>query len=168
MNTLLNKASILLLAILVTACNDTKKQDPTANTATIDAVVTDYLNLKTALVNDDSKTARNHAEQLAKRISSMDVTGYDDEKSETLAEDLETIFLQAKIISTADIATQRMEFKALSHSVSELIDMTGSTKTLYTQFCPMYDGGTAWLSDSKEIRNPYYGSEMLTCGYVKD
>jgi hypothetical protein len=25
-----------------------------------------------------------------------------------------------------------------------------------------------WLSDQKEIANPYYGNSMLTCGSVKE
>jgi hypothetical protein len=31
-----------------------------------------------------------------------------------------------------------------------------------------FDGeGGYWLSDSKEIRNPYYGEKMLVCGNVE-
>ncbi|EKF53808.1 hypothetical protein I215_15663, partial [Galbibacter marinus] len=44
---------------------------------------------------------------------------------------------------------------------------TGTENTLYQQFCPMYDGGSAWLSLSKDIKNPYYGSQMLNCGKVQ-
>lgn len=34
------------------------------------------------------------------------------------------------------------------------------------QFCPMKNA--SWLSDSKEVCNPYYGDKMLTCGSVKE
>jgi hypothetical protein len=27
--------------------------------------------------------------------------------------------------------------------------------------------GALWLSEVKEIKNPYFGSKMLTCGSVK-
>ncbi len=37
--------------------------------------------------------------------------------------------------------------------------------TLYLQLCPMTSA--TWLSDSKEIKNPYYPKNMLTCGEVK-
>jgi Cu(I)/Ag(I) efflux system membrane fusion protein len=30
-----------------------------------------------------------------------------------------------------------------------------------------FDTGAYWISDSKEIRNPYFGDAMLTCGEVK-
>lgn len=40
--------------------------------------------------------------------------------------------------------------------------------TVYIQHCPMADDnrGADWLSLEKEIRNPYFGSMMLTCGEV--
>jgi hypothetical protein len=28
--------------------------------------------------------------------------------------------------------------------------------------------GGFWLSDSKTIRNPYFGDKMLTCGQVRE
>jgi len=48
-----------------------------------------------------------------------------------------------------------------------MVAITGTQVKLYEQFCPMYDGGTAWLSTKEEIRNPYYGSQMLKCGKVQ-
>ena len=48
-----------------------------------------------------------------------------------------------------------------------MIAITGTEMKLYEQFCPMYDGGSAWLSMNKEVRNPYYGSSMLNCGKVQ-
>jgi hypothetical protein len=39
-------------------------------------------------------------------------------------------------------------------------------KTVYYQFCPMMNDGNGayWLSETRDIRNPYYGESMLTCG----
>ena len=41
---------------------------------------------------------------------------------------------------------------------------------IYIQHCPMADNnkGADWLSLSNEIRNPYFGAGMLTCGEVKE
>ena len=38
--------------------------------------------------------------------------------------------------------------------------------TIYVQHCPMADSnnGADWLSQDKEIRNPYFGESMLSCG----
>ena len=39
---------------------------------------------------------------------------------------------------------------------------------MYKQFCPMaFEGkGGYWVSTSEDIKNPYYGDKMLTCGKV--
>jgi Protein of unknown function (DUF3347). len=28
--------------------------------------------------------------------------------------------------------------------------------------------GTFWLSDAREVKNPYYGKEMISCGEVQE
>ena len=48
-----------------------------------------------------------------------------------------------------------------------MVAITGTKNKLYQQFCPMYDKGSAWLSTSNEVKNPYYGSKMLKCGKVQ-
>lgn len=44
------------------------------------------------------------------------------------------------------------------------------SKTVFVMYCPManQDKGARWLSYEKEIRNPYFGSAMLTCGEVTE
>ena len=74
---------------------------------------------------------------------------------------------QAEHISESDIDHQREHFKILSKDITDMIAITGSENTLYEQFCPMYDGGTAWLSKNEAVLNPYYGSSMLKCGKVQ-
>jgi len=32
----------------------------------------------------------------------------------------------------------------------------------------MNDKGASWLSASKQIKNPYFGEKMMTCGEVKE
>jgi len=39
---------------------------------------------------------------------------------------------------------------------------------IYLDHCPMYKGGSDWLSREKEIKNPFYGSMMLSCGSVQE
>ncbi len=40
-----------------------------------------------------------------------------------------------------------------------------SDKTIFVQYCPMAKG--SWMSNEKQIVNPYYGKSMLDCGSVK-
>ncbi|MDZ7755772.1 efflux RND transporter periplasmic adaptor subunit [Rhodohalobacter sp.] len=58
----------------------------------------------------------------------------------------------------------REEFKVISEMLVTRVEEEGYDGELYKQYCPMYDGGSNWISDSKEIENPYYGDEMLKCG----
>jgi hypothetical protein len=41
-----------------------------------------------------------------------------------------------------------------------------SSEPIYQQYCPMKKA--AWLSNESAVKNPYYGSSMLTCGNVTD
>ncbi len=41
-----------------------------------------------------------------------------------------------------------------------------SEEPLYLDYCPMKK--SSWLSNDKAIKNPYFGSSMLTCGSVKE
>jgi hypothetical protein len=53
--------------------------------------------------------------------------------------------------------------------MDDLIALFGTDRKLYLDHCPMYnDGkGATWISATREIRNPYYGAAMLSCGALK-
>ena len=61
-----------------------------------------------------------------------------------------------------DIDTMRAEFKPLSEFLAAMDLPPGYARA----YCPMYDGGSNWVQTDGPVRNPYYGSEMLTCGVV--
>ena len=70
------------------------------------------------------------------------------------------------INGTKDIAHQRDHFISLSKNMYALIKVAKTTETVYYQFCPMANEGKGanWLSKESGVKNPYYGSQMLTCG----
>jgi hypothetical protein len=59
-------------------------------------------------------------------------------------------------------------FESLSNNVKDLIALIGTDKKLYLDFCPMYNNkkGAIWISETKEIKNPYLEGEMPTCGKI--
>ena len=61
-----------------------------------------------------------------------------------------------------DIETMRARFKPLSEYLATLELPQGFARA----YCPMYDGGSNWVQRDGPVRNPYFGSEMLTCGVV--
>ena len=61
-----------------------------------------------------------------------------------------------------DIETLRRSFKPLSEFLAGMDLPEGYSRA----YCPMFDGGSNWVQIDGPVRNPYYGSEMLTCGVV--
>lgn len=70
-----------------------------------------------------------------------------------------------------DLEKQRLEYASLNQALYKSLKMFGlDNKTTYYQFCPMAnnDQGAYWFSAEKEIRNPYFGDMMLSCGETKE
>ena len=72
--------------------------------------------------------------------------------------------------NAAKINHQREHFDMLSQDVYDFVKAFPAGQTLYRDHCPMYnDGkGAMWLSETREIKNPYYGKKMITCGSIKE
>jgi len=76
-----------------------------------------------------------------------------------------------KISATKDIKMQRLAYADFNDALYSAIKMFGTSgETIYYQFCPMArdNKGAYWLSTVKDIKNPYYGDAMLTCGENKE
>jgi hypothetical protein len=64
------------------------------------------------------------------------------------------------------IADARVAFKALS---ARAIAKAKGHAGFHVAHCPMVKGGGAdWLATKKAIENPYYGSAMFSCGFIKE
>ncbi|WP_194850699.1 efflux RND transporter periplasmic adaptor subunit [Nonlabens antarcticus] len=134
-------------------------------------VFDDYILLKDALVNDDAKGAQQAGKQINQSLKKVDMKLLSDEKAHnhwmTIQKELKTS--ANTIENNSDIATQRAHFKHLSAHMISSVQLFGVNENVYIQFCPMADNnkGAYWISLEKEVRNPYYGEAMLTCGEVK-
>ena len=76
-----------------------------------------------------------------------------------------------RIRVSKDIEQQRLAYADFNDALYGAIKMFGiAGETIYFQFCPMARKGEGayWLSAIKEIKNPYYGDAMLTCGETKE
>lgn len=150
--------------------HDGEKKDMTMNgneDGNPETVLYDYFNLKDALVGDDNSKSKELGATLAKSFENLDISKYSETQKTDLKDIIEDAVEHAKHISESDIDHQREHFKVLSKDITDMVVITGTKNTLYQQFCPMYDGGSAWLSKTKEVYNPYYGSKMLKCGKVQ-
>ena len=72
-----------------------------------------------------------------------------------------------KLGAAAKIAEARTAFGDLSLAMIAYSESSksGLGKGLHVAYCPMAD--KPWLQKGEDIKNPYYGSEMLTCGMIK-
>lgn len=123
-----------------------------------------YLALKNALVASDVKTGSSLAKNAFVQLNTVTQTLKD--KSPGIQVILNGF---QQISKAASIELQREAFIAFSEQFIGWASQGKSPEqTLYVQFCPMANNnqGAKWLSVEAEIRNPYYGNAMLTCGSV--
>ncbi len=134
-------------------------------------LVASYLQLKNALVSDDAKEAAIAAEVMVRAFKGFNASGFNADQQKEIAEIIENASEQVEHIAdnASRIEHQREHFEVLSNDMSDLIAIVGSEQTLYQTKCPMYNKGKGgiWLSETKDIKNPFYGSKMLTCGSVQ-
>lgn len=130
-------------------------------------VLSDYMTLKDALVATNKDDAAKAGKNLESTLNGFNVSSYSTEQQKELIDIISDAKEHAEHIAKSEIDHQREHFKALSNNIIDMVGITGTETKLFQQFCPMYDKGSSWLSMSKDIKNPYYGSKMLTCGTVK-
>lgn len=135
-------------------------------------ILDQYIILKNSLVNDDSNKAIKDSKNMQKAFSKVDMkllSGDDHMKWMEISGDISKSLIE--IVGTDDLNRQRISFQTLSNNLYDAIKTFGLMgKTIYYQFCPMFDSnkGAYWLSEKEEIRNPYFGEKMLTCGETKE
>jgi len=179
--------SALAISFILVSCKQNKEVE-TVNTSTntpetatvkvnpnsfsIKEIVTDYLSLKNALTKDDSNATADAGKALAETLGKIDMKKLSGEQMKTYMDIADDVKEHAEHIggNAGNIAHQREHFVLLSKDINDLIKTFGTEQKLYQDFCPMADEGKGaiWISEVKEIKNPYFGSEMLTCGSVRN
>ena len=137
----------------------------------LQSVVNQYLILKDELVASRQGEAQGAASSLLNSLENVDMSLLADEPHMYWMARLKEIEEHAEAINNTDnIDEQRKFFKTLSEGLIRSAKAFGTAEKLYVQYCPMADDdqGANWLSQSEEIRNPYYGNMMLTCGEVEE
>jgi len=136
------------------------------------AILDNYLELKNALVADDTEKATSIGKHLYKVLGEFDRSIVAESQKQEVDEIIEDAREHAEHIAgnSGKIEHQREHFEIISKDVEDLIAITGTDRKLYKTFCPMYNNnkGAIWLSETKEIKNPYYGSKMMKCGEVQE
>lgn len=126
-----------------------------------------YFLLKDALITSDGTKTALASKELLAAVNNV--------KMDKLEMDVHMVWMKVvnlikedatHISDTKDVKHQRDHFTTLSKDIYTLIKVSKYETAVYYQFCPMYsDGkGANWLSKENAVKNPYYGSMMLSCG----
>ena len=136
------------------------------------AVLNSYLELKNALVADNSEVAATAGKTLLDALAKFDQSSIAEAQKQEVIDIIEDAREHAEHISEniGKMDHQREHFELLSNDIKDLIAVTGTDRVLYKTFCPMYNEGKGgiWLSETREIKNPYFGSKMMKCGEIQE
>lgn len=133
----------------------------------LQTVFNTYFSVKDALVTSDASATTTVAKELVTAINNV--------KMDQLETDVHRVWMKvfkqlkddaSQIANAKDIKKQRHHFVTLSKEMYSLMKVAKYDETVYYQHCPMANDGKGanWLSKENEVKNPYYGSKMLTCG----
>jgi hypothetical protein len=144
----------------------------TKNTVSIKDIISAYLQMKNAFTEDNSTGAASAGKKLEAAFKNFDKSALTPAQKKTF-EDVETDAREhAEHIGAngGNIAHQREHFELLSKDIHDLVKVFGGGQVLYRDFDSMYNKGKGayWLSETKEIKNPYMGKAMLTSGSIKE
>jgi copper chaperone CopZ len=133
----------------------------------LDVIYENYFAVKDALVKTDGNATQKAAKALAISIDAV--------KMNELKMDVHMVWMKVMknlksdataIANSKDTKKQRAAFDTLSENIYKLIKVSKTDSTVYLQHCPMANDGKGanWLSKENTVKNPYYGSMMLSCG----
>ena len=147
---------VLIVALTGLACNRPAASAPPAGAAMSRTVIEPYVKIGTALASDRMDGVTANAGEIATAASALGALAF---KIDTAA---------AQLTSAADLGDARAKFGVLSEAIDAYMTnqhLTGPDG-VRVAFCPMVQ--KPWLQKDGDLRNPYYGSQMLTCGSFRN
>lgn len=136
----------------------------------VKSLFSEYFSLKNALVLSDLKEAKIKSSALGKSIPKIENNVFQSVLDNYSSWNKEVLQNTLNDMGNANSLKEiRSGFQIVSELFIQLLEVEGSMGDIaYIQFCPMVNDnlGANWISEISEIRNPYYGENMLTCGEV--
>ena len=147
---------VLIVALTGLACSRPARSAGPAGAEMSRAVIDPYLKIGTALASDRMDGVTANAGEIATAASALGALAF---RIDTAA---------AQLTAAADLADARAKFGVLSEAIDAYMTnqhLTGPDG-VRVAFCPMVQ--KPWLQKDGDLRNPYYGSQMLTCGSFRN
>ncbi len=126
-----------------------------------------YFKVKDALVKTDGEMTSTNSKELLNAINGVQMKKLSMEAHMVWMKVVNDLKEDAgQMAGTKKIGDQRDHFIKLSNNMYSLIKVSKTETPTYYQFCPMANKGEGanWLSKEETVKNPYYGSQMLSCG----
>jgi len=126
-----------------------------------------YFGLKDALIANDGVTTSNKAKELFKAIDKVAMDKMTSAQHTVWMKYMTKLSYDAEHIKgVTETEHQREHFNSLSKNMFEVMKVIKPSYSIYYDHCPMYNDGKGgnWISKESAIKNPFYGSQMLTCG----
>ncbi|MEO7991609.1 MAG: DUF3347 domain-containing protein [Chryseolinea sp.] len=138
----------------------------------INGLLANYFAVNKALIEDNNEGAKTEAKTFTDNLSKFDMSKLEGEQMDFYHIQLAQISTGLKhVTESVDIEESRTGLSNISEGMYALIKAYRPNENeLYLQFCPMAKNneGAYWISDTKEIVNPYMGQMMPTCGVTKE
>lgn len=140
--------------------------------AQLSKVFNSYIKMKNAFVESNAANVSKEASGVENALQDVKMELLKGDAHMAWMDQLKTLNGELKsIIGSSDIAAQRLAFAKFNDAFYKSLKSFGlDNDTAYYQYCPMANGekGAYWLSETKEIRNPYFGEDMLGCGETRE
>lgn len=137
----------------------------------IETLLTEYLDIKRALVNDNFEGAKSSLQNFSQEVTSNSEMNHHPEHKQMHETHHSAMIMAVESASNAENIDQlRNSFDEISAELIKALKNQNIEADLHIQFCPMADNGNGarWLSENEEIENPYYGEMMSTCGSLEE
>jgi hypothetical protein len=152
---------VILVILCITLFSKSNFAQDSIRQSQLSLLLSNYYDIKDALVEGRPAAASLKAVEFVKTLNGVDY--------KVISEgNVNALLMDAGAISeTKDLKRQREYFANFSNNMVALAKAIKlGSAPVYQQYCPMKK--TYWLSRDMAIKNPYYGSAMLTCGQIID
>ena len=154
-----------ILAILFSCSVQAQNSQSHGHPDHLEILVEEYLNVKNSLTSDELESAQKHLRAFSDEVKNSSEMNHHEEHSEQHEMHHGSMTEAVQQAEQADdIDSFRLAFREISEQLLKALENQGYEGDLFKQYCPMYEDGSAWISDSEEIANPFYGDQMHNCG----
>jgi Cu(I)/Ag(I) efflux system membrane fusion protein len=127
-----------------------------------------YLQMKDAFVDSHSEEVSKYAKLTLQQMNKLQKDDLGQMEKSHVEKSIEML---DAISGNKNLENQRAHFVLLNENMIAIaMNVNDFSQKLFVQKCPMANNnkGALWLSVDENIRNPYYGETMMTCGAIID